>query len=716
MRKLILLRGVMGAGKSTWIKQNGLIPYTLCLDDFRTFVKSPILIENGDFMISQMYTNEASKMLNEAMEQRMANGDFIIIDATHLKTSDMLRYKEKALKYRYRVYCIEFKVTLEEALKRDNEREVYKRVGEYKIRKAFEVLKSQEVPKYIHTVKESEANTVINLTPLDFSSYSKIHHIGDIHGCYTVLKDYLKEGLKENELYIFLGDYIDRGIENARVLNFIITIMNKPNVILLEGNHEVHCWNWSKNETIHSQVFENYTKLEIEGIIDKKDVRRLYRKLSSIAYYTYNDKTIIVSHGGIPCVPENLNFVSSEQFIRGVGNYDIDIDKIFSDKEKDNNVYQIHGHRNYKSAPLGRYQKSISLEGNIEFGGHLRVVTLDKNGFEFSEVKNNVYRLPEHLKMEENTETLIEILRNSEDILEKKYENISSFNFKKSVFHNGTWTLKNIKARGLFINTKTKNIVARGYEKFFNIGEMPETQFESLEENLEFPVNAYVKENGYLGLVGYDKEKNDFVFASKSTIDNDYALWLRDMFNEKISSLNQRLKLLRYLKDTNATLVFEVIDPVNDAHIIDYQHKELILLDIIKRTPRFEKLNYNDMINIANEYGFSYKKMAKVINDWTEFDSWYKEVTKEDYKYMGNNIEGFVLEDSNGYMIKIKLHYYKLWKHLRSVKTNIVKVNIDAIEDETAKGFIIWLKSKPVEKSINDIITLRNEYLNACNL
>lgn len=35
MRVLLLLRGSAGCGKSTWIEQNGLKPYTLSADDIR---------------------------------------------------------------------------------------------------------------------------------------------------------------------------------------------------------------------------------------------------------------------------------------------------------------------------------------------------------------------------------------------------------------------------------------------------------------------------------------------------------------------------------------------------------------------------------------------------------------------------------------------------------------------------------------------------------
>ena len=40
-------------------------------------------------------------------------------------------------------------------------------------------------------------------------------------------------------------------------------------------------------------------------------------------------------------------------------------------------------------------RESFNLEGGVEKGGYLRVVTLDKNGFRAHEVKNHVFSLRE---------------------------------------------------------------------------------------------------------------------------------------------------------------------------------------------------------------------------------------------------------------------------------------------------------------------------------
>jgi tRNA splicing ligase len=48
---------------------------------------------------------------------------------------------------------------------------------------------------------------------------------------------------------------------------------------------------------------------------------------------------------------------------------------------------------------------------------------------------------------------------------------------------------------------KKYEVAARSYDKFFNLDEVPMTEFESLKETFKYPLVAYIKENGYLGNV-----------------------------------------------------------------------------------------------------------------------------------------------------------------------------------------------------------------------
>lgn len=53
MRVLILLQGVPGSGKSTFVKQMGFEPITISTDDLRLLHGSPVMSEDGSYSIDQ---------------------------------------------------------------------------------------------------------------------------------------------------------------------------------------------------------------------------------------------------------------------------------------------------------------------------------------------------------------------------------------------------------------------------------------------------------------------------------------------------------------------------------------------------------------------------------------------------------------------------------------------------------------------------------------
>lgn len=63
--------------------------------------------------------------------------------------------------------------------------------------------------------------------------------IGDIHGCYDELRRLIDAiNPTPKDTLIFLGDYIDRGVNSSAVLDFIIELSKQCKVIALKGNHE----------------------------------------------------------------------------------------------------------------------------------------------------------------------------------------------------------------------------------------------------------------------------------------------------------------------------------------------------------------------------------------------------------------------------------------------------------------------------------------------
>lgn len=265
MRVLLLLRGSAGCGKSTWIEQNGLKPYALSADDIRLLCQSPVLQPDGTVGISQNNDKTVWKTLFNLLEIRMQKGEFTVIDATNSKTSEMNRYKQMCETYRYRMYCVDFTdIPIDEVKKRNTNREELKRVPDEAIDKMYSRFKTQKIPSGIKVIKPNELDSIW-MKLFDLSEYKKIHHIGDVHGCYTALKKYIDDngGIKDDEFYIFCGDYVDRGIENADVIKYLISIKDKKNMLMLEGNHERWLWLWANGCIGKSKEFELVTKPQL---------------------------------------------------------------------------------------------------------------------------------------------------------------------------------------------------------------------------------------------------------------------------------------------------------------------------------------------------------------------------------------------------------------------------------------------------------------------
>ena len=749
MRVLLLFRGAAGCGKSTFIEKHGLKPYTLCADDIRMMYASPTLQVDGTRGISQDNDKQVWNALFRILETRMQNGEFTVIDATNSKTAEMKRYKDLANNYRYRIYIIDMTdIPIEEVKRRNAQRDVLKRVPEEVIDKMYSRFETQQIPTGIKVLKPDELNTIW-YRPMNLDEYKKIHVIGDIHGCYTALQNYLElnGGFKSDEFYIFSGDYIDRGIENAETLKLLCKQSGYKNVVFLEGNHERWLWMWAHDIITKSREFEFITKPQLEkGKISKKDVREFYRRLGQCCYFIFNNQYFIVTHGGISNIPiraenngkditldYNLLSIPTYQMIKGVGTYnDADlVDEAFTNNTR-RNVYQIHGHRNITNSPVQITDRTFNLEGQVEFGGNLRAVQISKDGIATIEIKNDVFKdmnapneneyvmVEDINKVDMSVYEMVESMRKSKYIYEKQFGRISSFNFTKQAFEKEVWDEITNKARGLYIDNVDYRIVARSYDKFFNINERPETKFNNLRYKLQFPVSVYVKENGFLGIVGYNSETDDLLITSKSSPTSDFSEYLRNnLYSIYGEQTMQNIK--DYIKAHDVSFVFECCDMEHDPHIIEYPETKVVLLDVIKNQIEYEKLPYDELVTLANEMGLVVKEKACDIATWEDFFVWYNEVIAEDYKYNDEYIEGFVIEDSVGYMTKLKLHYYKFWKRLRSVAQSVLKYGnykyMGSLLTPLENEFFGWCKTLFVTLSSEEKTELRDKsYTNICSM
>lgn len=781
MRKIIFLIGPPGSGKSTLIQNLGWENYTNSMDDLRLILRSPELNKAGELSISQQDNQQVFKLWIKILQDKMSRGEFIVCDAQNIE------YPEELIKFAqnnfYKIACVVFKLPVEQIQYQNKSRPLWKQVSAELIQKASEKIQNKKIPWWensafqLFEVISSQKEIYPSLTEwvkqpvFDFNHYENIHHIGDLQGCLQVLignGGLLQKGFNPKDLYIFTGDLLDRGPENGSLLKWYIEhALPLPNVKLILGNHETHLKLWANKQPSVSQEFELFTQPQLEeSQIKPEDVKHLLSSALDYMIYTYREKTVFVNHAGLPIVPENPEYISLHQYTKGTGYWSDHIDQQFENNivngKMSETTYQIHGHRNHFFVPINATTHSFNLENEVEYGGHLRWVTLNHQGFMCYSNKNTKISLRKKGgSMEWSTSSKIspetwEKMRKHEQVKEKILfdENskgyISSFNFTKQAFFTSSWDDVVVKARGFFVNNKTGEIVSRGYDKFFNINEVPDTSLETLKKNLTFPVIGYVKENGFLGNIGYDAEKQSLFVASKSTNSGEFSQWFKDILDKKMTILEQE-RLTRWLRDNEACMTFEVIDPIHDPHMIAYEKEDIVLLDVFHRSEQMERVDYIKLKTIAEKFHFSVKERGLVFQNASAFEHWYKTTASNlTYTYKQKPIEGFVFEDSQNNMTKMKTAYYSFWKIMRSRKENLwkeyqkyendmiinnkkrEKLNDDRIPFITqndlnkkikkyassisgfhplAQKFLNWLSEQPVSTWNKSIILLREDFV-----
>ncbi|PCH44649.1 hypothetical protein WOLCODRAFT_139122 [Wolfiporia cocos MD-104 SS10] len=218
-------------------------------------------------------------------------------------------------------------------------------------------------------------------------------------------------------------------------------------------------------------------------------------------------------------------------------------------------------------------------------------------------------------------------------------------------------------ARGLFtqeveVDGKTKHrIVARGYDKFFNIGEVPWTQWDSLESYTQPPYTLTLKSNGCIIFIaaltpsqlvitskhalgpakGEEKEKGSHAEAGER--------WLR----KHLSDVGKTEKeLASTLWEKNWTAIAELCDDSFEEHVLPYgPDKTGLHLHGLNACSRAFATQPQDVVDaFANEWGFI-ETRSTVLNSIADVRSFTEQIGRTG-KWDGEALEGFVVRTHVG--------------------------------------------------------------------
>lgn len=137
--------------------------------------------------------------------------------------------------------------------------------------------------------------------------------IGDIHGGLRALEALLasiKPG--QEDLLIFLGDYVDGWSQAAGTVDFLIALRDRIPCLFLMGNHDALCLKWLTEGTAHPLWLQSggqATRESYEGV-EKHTRNEHIRFFESLENYYLDEADRLFLHAGFT----NLKGVEHEYF------------------------------------------------------------------------------------------------------------------------------------------------------------------------------------------------------------------------------------------------------------------------------------------------------------------------------------------------------------------------------------------------------------------
>lgn len=697
MRKMYIMRGAPASGKSTLISTLGAEHLSTGRDKARDFIRGFTICGDAE---GQEHTTrvapataeaEISELVHKSVLSRLRQGQTIFLDTTASRHKDISQWIPVAARFGYEVVVVDCQgdLTDEELLARNARRPEHQRVTP-EVVTAIAALCRNPLPKGVRVIPGTVGALVddLSLTIRDYNHYDRLIAIGDVQGCNTALQDLLAE-VEYNpatDRLIFLGDLFDRGVENADVFR----TMQSLDADRIDGNHDRNLRYVVNNAIPHGMAATRVTleELRAAGITNEEIHALLDLNVRAMAA-TFGGTEFWFTHGGVL----GLGTATAEGYLTGLvpqsylwygagrvektyldkGDYGYNIDAAFQAKvdAEDRNLVQFHGHRNHPDVRPGDYPACVSLETEVEFdGGHLTAAVITKDSgkavYEIVQVRNRVTagpatvreskQIPEK-KAKRQRKSLQETLREVPPsvIREKRIEEHSvwAYNFTREAFTDGLWDENVVRARGLFISDDGK-VVQRGYDKFFNIGERPETDLEKIvaEFGSEGAVLVKKKHNGFLGLVSTQGtgELRCYTKAGPTKFSEEIYTMLENHFTPQGLK-----KFTEWLDAKRVTLAFEVIH-AEDPHIAPEAHG-LVLLDAIANHENMVLLD-KVTAEAAEKFHFQTPRGLTVVGEEA-----VRQAIADAYADAG---EGAVLRHvPSGKMVKVKSTSYSEWKSLR---------------------------------------------------
>lgn len=620
MPQLIMLVGCPGAGKTTY-----------CMTHYNDYVR-----------ISQDEQGLGGHKI--LFQSALAEGRDIVVDRqNHIKLQRQ-QYLSAAKAQGYRTKIIWFKVDRDLCEKRVLDRDSHPSIDHtsdvHGIVKAYEL--NLDKPSKHEADELEEIDVPFYATIQDLSHLEgRIGVFGDLHGVWN--ETYLAIEKLKLDHYVFLGDLNDRGPDLLKILAFV---RSHPNVYVLEGNHENKLKRWLRGNkvTISHGLHISITQLEHLTTEQKME---LYRWMQSLPTIIQLPLGYIGVHAGFDLTkPLTQQKYATCIWVRHHG-------KKFDDPSKPH-WFEIEQHSDFKKRTILFGHTVLdqiyvapnirALDGGAVYGKELRVCVIDTHTS-----TEEIHSFPCVKYYDKTSAKANDFFAKREALVEQGYlsrsekEGLVLYNYTERCTFERAWNKLTLRSRGTIYNKATGELVAKTFDKFFNLNELDATSFDNLPHDL--PYQVFEKKDGSLGILYRSQDK--WYVATRGSFYSEQA--------QRATGMLQKYDMSRI--PTNVSLSFEIIYPENRI-VVPYGNREELVVLAAFDNDTGEELSWKKTCKLAQQAGFSV----------AETHNYTLDQLVEMAKSLPSTQEGWVVRFDNGLRVKIKgAEYLRIAKILAHV-------------------------------------------------
>lgn len=603
----------------------------------------------------------------------------------------------------------------------------------------------------------------LSANPPDLSSWERIVHVGAVGGRLEALIEAIGPKLDEEAYWVFHGDYLGMGGTAAATLDWLLReVAGRPNAVLLRGDEEDRLGAWATAPRLRPRKGSRAPRLPSPPPgppgVEPEEAADLLSVLSDAFVYGVGGPRVAATHAGLASPPDALAAIPSLEMTDPAKRRSADPDADFEACSPPH-WRQVHGHEPCRGADAD--SRSVAL-GDPGDGSVAVALFSAASGFvlvsperlmrrsapirpkavpDVQSRPSGPVRPPGPVRPSEAGRPPASIRPPPESSpppsspspssshpsppmpswAERGAERLSPEDLASCLRHPGLQKLPVprhghlvgilpgrkppqddwARTRALVIDQETGEVAARSHDGIPGLGAAPGHAVTDLPSLLRFPVRAVAKEDGLLCSLGWNSKEGRIVATTANGPAAAHVDLFRRVLESSIASENL-VRLADWLSESATSLSFELLHPLLKT-VYSPPSPSLVLIDGHARSLRPRRLRRAELKGVADAFGMTASFQAGRFDEWGELVEWLDPVTSQDppFVWKGRELEGFLLEDSEGRRVSLRLPEWSFWRRMEalrrraSTEPSALREAADAYSDPRARDFVLWLCACP---------------------